>query len=93
MSGVPVNIYKLRRTYPANETVRMPLAVERGDIIFHNRPIAGAAFWREHIKVIIPTIGLALLLVETFFPELLSALSAEEVLHMPSLFQSGHAFL
>lgn len=71
----------------------MPLAVERGDVIFHNRPIAGAAFWRKHIEIIIPTVGLALLLMETFLAELLPTLGAEEVLHMPSLFQSGHAFL
>lgn len=82
-----------RETYPADEAVRMPLAVERGYIILHNSAIAAAAFGREHVEIILATVRLAVPLVEAFLAELFAALGAEEVLSMPSLLQSRHAFL
>lgn len=82
-----------RDTYPADETIRMPLAVERRYIIFHNSAIATATFRREHVEIVLAAVGLAISLVEALLAELLAALSAEEVLGVPGLLQGGHAFL
>lgn len=71
----------------------MPLAVERGDVVLHDRPVAGAALGREHVEVVVPAVGLPLLLVEALLAELLAALGAEEVLHVPRLLQGRDAFL
>lgn len=80
-------------THPAHETVRMPLTVERRYIILHNSTVAAAAFGRKHIKIILAAIWLAVPFVKAFLTELFTALGAEEVFGVPSLLQSGHAFL
>lgn len=84
---------RVRNTYPADEAVRMPLTVQRGYIVLHDGPITATAFGREHVEVVLAAIGLAVPLVETLLTELLAALGAEEVLSVPGLLQSGHAFL
>lgn len=82
-----------RATYLADEAVRMPLCVQGGDVVLHDRLVAAAALRREHVEVIGPTVRFPVPLVESFFPELLAALSAEEVLRVPGLLQRRHAFL
>jgi len=71
----------------------MPLAVECRYVILHNGAITAAALRSEHVKIILATIRLAVSLVEALFAKLLAALSAEEMLGMPGLLQSSHAFL
>ena len=75
-------------TYPANEAVRMPLTIKRRYIIFHDSTIATTALGCEHVEIVLAAIGLAIPLVETLLSELLAALSAKEVLGMPSLLAS-----
>lgn len=82
-----------RVTYPADETIWVPLAVECRYVILHNGAITAAALRSEHVKVILAAIRLAVSLVEALFAKLLAALSAEEMLGMPGLLQSSHAFL
>ena len=71
----------------------MPLCVKSRDVILHDGPIAGTALGCEHVEVIVAAVGLSLSFVEAFLAELFPALGAEEVLHVPRLLQSGHAFL
>lgn len=77
----------------ADKAVRMPLGVERRDVVLHDGFITPAAFRREHVKVVSAAIRLAIPFVEAIFTELLTTLSTEKVLRMPSFFQSRHAFL
>lgn len=77
----------------ADEAIRVPLCVKRGDVILHNGLAAAAAFGCKHIEIIRAAVWLAIALMEPFFSELLAALRAEEVLSVPRLLQSGHAFL
>lgn len=71
----------------------MPLRVQGGNIVFHDSLIARPTLGSEHIKVVVPTVRLPLALMEAFLAELLAALGAEEVLHVPRLLQRGHTFL
>lgn len=80
-------------TYPADEAVRMPLAIQSRDVVFHDGPIASTAFWCKHIEVIVSAIGLSVPLMEAFLPELFTTLGAEKVLRVPGLLESRHAFL
>lgn len=80
-------------TYSADEAIRMPLTVQSRNIIFHNGTVATATLGGKHIEVIITAIGFAISLVEAFLPELLTALCAEEVFHVPCFLQGGNAFL
>lgn len=84
---------KKRNTYPAHETIRMPLTIQGRDIVFHYGTIASTAFGGKHIEVIVATIGLAITLVESLLAELLTALGTEEMLCMPSFLEGCHAFL
>ncbi len=77
----------------ADEALRMPLCVERSDVVVHDRPLTAFAARREHAEVVLATECLAVLLVESVFAELAAALRAEEVLRMPGLVQSGDALL
>jgi hypothetical protein len=71
----------------------MPLGVERRDVVLHDGACAAAALGREHVKVVVLAVRLAVLLVEAALAELLAALRAEEVLRVPRLLQRRHAFL
>lgn len=71
----------------------MPLAVKSGDVILHDGTVATSAFGRELIEVIVSAVGLSFTLMEALLSELLAALGAEEVLGVPGLLQSCHAFL
>lgn len=84
---------KGQHTNLADEAVRMPLRVERGDVILHDGFIAATALGREHIKVVRAAVRLAVPLMEPVFPELLAALGAEEMLRVPSLLQRSYTFL
>lgn len=64
----------------------MPLTVKSGDVVFHYGFAATATFRREHIEVICAAVRFAVSFVKTVLAELLSALSAEEMLSVPGLF-------
>lgn len=82
-----------RGYYPADEAVRVPLAVEGRYVVLHDGAVAAAALGGEHVEVVLAAVGLAVPLVEALLAELLAALGAEEVLRVPGLLQGGHAFL
>lgn len=71
----------------------MPLSVQGGNVVFHDGAVAATALGSEHIKVVVPTVRLAVPLVEAVLSKLLTALGAEEMLHVPGLLQGGHTFL
>lgn len=71
----------------------MPLGVERGYVVLHDGFVAPAAFGSEHVKIVRATVRLPVPFMEAILPELLPALGAEEMLGMPGLLQSRHAFL
>lgn len=71
----------------------MPLGVEGGDVVLHDGGVASATLGGEHVEVVVPAVGLAVLLVEAIVAEGVPALSTEEVLRVPRLVQRRHAFL
>lgn len=71
----------------------MPLGVKGGNVVFHDGPIAGSALGSVQVEVVVATERLAVALMEAVLAELLAALGAEEVVHVPGLVQCGHAFL
>lgn len=71
----------------------MPLGVEGRDVVLHDGPVASSALGGEHIEVVVAAVGFALAFMKAFFSKLLTALGAEEMVHVPGLLQSGHAFL
>ena len=82
-----------QRAYLADKALGVPLGVEGGDVVLHDGPAAAAALGSEHLKVVGPAVGLALLLVEAVSAELLAAVRAEKVFRVPRLLQGGHTFL
>lgn len=79
------NRYKRKNNYPADEAIRMPLRVQRRNIILHYSAITAVALGRKHIKVIVAAIWLAVTLMEAVLAELLATLGTEEMLRMPRL--------
>lgn len=69
------------------------MGVQSGNIVFHDGFITRPTLGCEHVEVVVPTIWFSFTFMEAFFTELLAALGAEEVLHVPCLLQRGHAFL
>lgn len=72
-------------TFPAYEAIRVPLAIESRDVVLHDWSTAAATFRSKQLEVIVLTVGLAMLLMETIFTERVTAVGAEEVLRMPGL--------
>jgi uncharacterized DUF497 family protein len=71
----------------------MPLTVQSRNVILHDGTTATAALGREHIEVVVSAVRFAVPLVEALLAELLPALSAEEVFHVPRLLEGRHTFL
>lgn len=80
-------------SYPTNEAVRVPLGVQGGYVVLHDRAVATTAFGCEHVEVVVAAVGLAIALVEAVLAELLATLGAEKVLRVPGLFQGRYTFL
>lgn len=73
------------KTYSAHEAVGVELTVERWNVVLHDCTIATSALWSEHVEVVVATIGFSITFMEAIISELLTALSAEEVLGVPGL--------
>lgn len=50
---------------PANETLRMPKAVQSRDVVFQNGSSAAAAFRCKHVKVILPAKSFSIFFMKT----------------------------
>lgn len=50
--------------YPAHKAFRMPESVEGRDVVLQDGPGTAATLGREHVKVILPAVGLAVFLME-----------------------------
>jgi hypothetical protein len=85
--------FRNRYTYSAHEAVGVELTVERWNVVFHDGTIASCAFRRKHVEVVVAAVRFAVTFMEAIIAELLAALGAEEVLGVPGLVQSCHAFL
>ena len=81
------------KTYPADEAIGMPLAVESRDVALGDGRGTAFALQGEHGQVVLLAVGLAVLLLESILAELAAALGAEKVIRMPRLIQRRHAFL
>ena len=71
----------------------MPLRIQSRDVVLHDGAIAAIALGSEHVEVIGTAIWFAVTFMEAFLAELVAALGTEEVLGVPGLVQSSHAFL
>lgn len=60
---------KWSETLPADKTLRMPERVEGRDVVFQDGTSTAATFRGEHVKVILSTVRLSLLLMKTLRPE------------------------
>lgn len=72
-------------TIPANKAVGVPLSIQCWNIVFHDGTVASAAFWCEHIKIVVATIWFTITFMEAIFAELLSTLRTEEMFCVPCL--------
>lgn len=52
--------------HPAHEALRMPEGVEGRDVVLQDGASAATTLGREHVKVVLPTVGLAVLLMESW---------------------------
>lgn len=80
-------------TYPTNEALGVPLAVERRDVALGDGQSAALALESEQRQVVVLAVRLAVLLLEAVLAELAAALRAEKVVRMPRLVERRHAFL
>lgn len=53
-----------RGTHPADKTLGMPQAAQRRDVVLQDGSGTAAAFWSEHVKVVLPAVRLSVLFVE-----------------------------
>lgn len=53
-----------RETLPAHKAFRMPESVEGRDVVLQDGPGTAATLGCEHVKVILPAVGLAVFLME-----------------------------
>jgi hypothetical protein len=81
------------QTYPTNEAIRVPLAVQSRYIVLHDGAIAAGTLGRKHVVVVGATVRFAVTFVEALLAELVATLGAEEVLRVPSFLQGGDTFL
>lgn len=68
--GLPVMfeeaaIDEWREALPAHEALRMPEGVEGRDVVLQDGASAAATLGREHVEVVLPTVGLTVLLMES----------------------------
>lgn len=52
--------------HPAHEALRMPEGVEGRDVVLQDGASAAATLGRKHVEVVLPTVGLAVLLMESW---------------------------
>lgn len=53
-------------TDPADKALWMPKGVQRRDVVLQDGSGTAATFGRKHVKVVLPTVGLPILLMEAF---------------------------
>ncbi len=80
-------------TFPTHKALRVPLHIKSSDVVLHDCTMAAATLGGKHIKIVLFTVHLAVLLMEAPLTERLTALGAEEVLRVPGLIQGGHTFI
>lgn len=86
-----VALVEWHSTVCTHEAFRMPLCIQRRDKVLHDGPIATTASRSKHVKVVIATVGPAVLLVKAVLSKRLAALGTEEVFRVPGLVQGCYA--
>lgn len=71
----------------------MPLAVQGGDIVLHDGPVATVTLRGEHVEVVVAAVRFTVALVESILAKLLAALGTEEVFCVPRFLQRGDTFI
>lgn len=80
-------------TVPTNKAFRVPLCIERSDVIIRDWFRASSTFGCEQGQIVTATIGLPILLVKPFLSKLLATVGTEKVLRMPVRVKSCDAFI
>lgn len=86
-------IDKRCEAFPAHKALRVPEGVEGRNVVLQDGPGTAATFGGEHVKVILPAIGLAIFLMEPFGTKEGSTLGTEEVLRVPRSVKGCHHFI
>lgn len=55
----------LKFSYPTDKTFRVPKGIQGRDIVFQDSPGTASTLRSKHVKVILATVGLAILLMKT----------------------------
>lgn len=79
--------------FPAHKAFRVPEGVEGRDVVLQDGTGTAATLGRKHVKVIFPTVGFAVFLVEPFWTKEGSTLGTEEVFRVPRAVQRCHHFI
>ncbi len=69
------------------------MAAQRRHVIVDNGLRTAGALGRKELEEVLPTVGIARLLVVAIIAKVLSTVGAEEVLRMPGLVEGGDASL
>lgn len=62
-------VHKWSETLPADKTLWVPERVEGRNVVLQDSTGTAATFRGKHVKVVLPTVSLSLLLMETLRPE------------------------
>lgn len=81
------------RAVPTNKTIRMPLAVQGGDVVLHDGPVATVTLWGEHVEVVVAAVRFTVALVESILAKLLATLGTEEMFRVPRFLERGDTFI
>lgn len=84
---------KRREALPTHKALRVPKSVEGRDVVLQDGPCTASTLGCKHVKIILPTVGLAVLLMEPFWTEEGSTLGTEEMLGVPRSVKSCHYFI
>lgn len=82
-----------REALPAHKAFGVPESVEGRDVVLQDGTGTAATLGREHVEVILPTVGFAVFLVEPFWTKEGSTLGTEEVFWVPCAVQCCHHFI
>lgn len=62
-------VHKRNETLPADKTLRVPKSVKGRNIVLQDGTSTAATFGGKHVEVVLPTVRLSLLLMETLRPK------------------------
>ena len=88
-----ISIRKRLVTGGADKTVRVPLCVEGGNVIFSDGHLAPGAFGCKHGEIAPFAIGFFVFFVEPIFAEWIITIVTDKTLGVPGSIQGGDTFV